>query len=474
LYNVNLSPETELNTTKINTITSVSSPAPEELWLQVYNQLARKIKKHAMQTWLSGAKLKEIVDDFAVIEVKNEFSRNFISQTYLTEIESALREITARNLGVRLIVNETMDLGHAAAEAKQPQQMSLGTIAQPKIKNDPININPSYTLETFTSTAANRLALLFTKAFIDAKSNRYSSLYLYGATGLGKTHLIHAIANRKIAENPNLRIKYISTESFANELFQAIRNKNTADFHNKYRKLDLLILDDVHFLEGKKSTQEEFYYTYEAITSAGGKIVMAASKNPNSLNIEANLKSRLTGSLVTEIFEHDFDARMEILRAKAKRDSIPLSNEHLEFIALRTQGSVRDLEAALNKLSIFNELGAIDDGAIVELFGFSHCSSGAYKGLDIETITDVVAKYCGVKLEELRSPCRVKELAKARHIAIYLSRQLLEISHERIGKYFSGRKHSSIIHSIKLIQSEISRDRSMALVIEDIKAKLCG
>ncbi len=475
MYNANLSLEAELTPTKINTITSVSSRVTEDLWLQVYNQLARKIKKHALQTWLSGAALKEIVGDFAVIEVKNEFSRNFISQTYLAEIENAVREVTARNLGVRLIVNENADLNQAAAEiTKQPQQMSLSAVAQPRAKNDPLNIKISYSLESFISTAANRLALLFTKAFIDAKSNRYSSLYIHGGTGLGKTHLLHAIANRKFIENPNLRVKYISTESFANELFQAIRNKNTAEFHNKYRKLDLLLLDDVQFLENKKSTQEEFYYTYEAITNAGGKIVMAATKNPNSLNLEANLKSRLTGSLVTEIFEHDFDARMEILRAKAKRDSIPLSNEHLEFIALRTQGSIRDLEAALNKLSIFNELGAIDDSAIADLFGHSHCSSGAYKGLDIETISEVVAKYCGVKLEALRSPSRVKELAKARHIAIYLSRQLLEISHERIGKYFSGRKHSSIIHSIKLIQSEISRDRSMALVIEDIKAKLCG
>ncbi len=474
LYNGNQT----INDLKLSPITPVSTPLinQEELWLQILNLLSKKIKKHALQTWLSGATLKEIVDDYAVIAVKNDFSRNFISQTYSAQIEEALREITARNLGVRFVVDENLDLNQVAnIVASEATQISLGTVPQPRFKNDPASLKNSYTLENFISNSANRLALLFTKAFIDAKSNRYRSLYIHGGTGLGKTHLLHAIANARLAQNPNLKVKYISTESFANELFQAIRNKNTAEFHAKYRKIDLLLLDDAQFLENKKSTQEEFYYTFEAITNAGGKVVMAASKNPNNLvNIEANLKSRLTGSLVTEIFDHDFDARMEILKAKTKQDKTPISNEHLEFIALRTQGSVRDLEAALNKLSLFNEFGHLDDESIVDLFGYSRCSSGAYKGLDIEKISEVVAAYCGVALNELRSPSRVKELAKARHISIYLCRELLQISHERIGKYFSGRKHSSIIHSINLIKGEISRDRSMALVIEDIKAKLCG
>ncbi len=482
MYNGDLSSQTLFlseASTKIDLITSVRDPFnadPIELWDQIKYQLSKKLKAHAIKTWFSGARIKEIVDDFVVIAVANEFSRNFISQSYLTAIEESLREITARNLGVRLVVDGNYDLTQTANElAAEPSQISLGAIPQPVSKNDSTKLKGSYTLDNFIINKANRLALLFTKAFIDAKSDRYRSLYIHGGTGLGKTHLLHAIAKQMQKDNPSIKAKYVSAESFANELFTAIRNKQTADFHNKYRKLDLLLFDDAHFIENKKSTQEEFYYTFDAITSAGGKVVMAASKSPTNLTgVEANLKGRLISALSTEIFAHDFDARMEILTAKRRESEIKLSNEHLEFIAMRTQGSVRELEAALDKLSIYSEFGDVDDESIVSLFGYSQCSSGAYKGLDIEKITAVVAAYFGISVEDIRSSCRVKELTKARHIAVYLSRQLLEISHERIGRYFSGRKHSSIIHSIKLIQGEISRDRSTALVIEDIKAKLCG
>ncbi len=480
MYNGDLSSQTLFlseTSTKIDLITSVRgsyTADPVELWNEIKSQLAKRLKAHAIKTWFGGAFIKEIVDDFVVIAVANEFSRNFISQSYLSAIEDSLREITARNLGVRLVVSE--DLTAIANEiASEPCQISLGAIPQPTVKNDPVRLKGAYTLDNFIVNKANRLALLFTKAFIDAKSDRYRSLYIHGSTGLGKTHLMHAIANEMQRLSPSLRVKYVSAESFANELFTAIRNKQTADFHNKYRKLDLLLFDDAHFIENKKSTQEEFYYTFEAITNAGGKVVMAASKSPQNLTgVEANLKGRLVSALSTEIFAHDFDARMEILTAKRKNANIKLSNEHLEFIALRTQGSVRELDAALDKLSLYSEFGDVDDESIASLFGYSQCSSGAYKGLDIEKISAVVAVYFGIPLEDLRSSSRIKELTKARHIAVYLSRQLLEISHERIGRYFSGRKHSSIIHSIKLIQGEISRDRSTALVIKDIKAKLCG
>ncbi len=446
----------------------------EQLTKDLHKELSKRIKKHALKTWLSGAFIKEIANDYAIVAVANEFSRNFITQTYLSDIESALKEITATNLGVKLVIDETASLREIANEVYS-EQISLAAIPQVKTKNDPINIKDSFNFDNFILTKANRLAVLFAKAFIESRSDRHNSLYVYGDTGLGKTHLIHAIANELKKQNPNLRIKYISAESFANELFEAISTKQTAALHHRYRKLDLLILDDAQFLENKKSTQQEFLYSYEAITNAGGKVILAASKNPKDLvNVEASLQNRLSSSLVTEIFEHDFESRLEILKSKAKDKKIQISPEQLESIAHKSKSSVRELEAALNKLATYSEFGDIDDASISELFAYSLCSSGKLKGLDIEKISSTVADYFGIALEDLRSTSRLKELARARHIAIHLSRELLQISHSRIGQYFSNRKHSSIIHSIKLINAEIKKDRSTALVIEDIKVRLCG
>ncbi len=443
---------------------------PVSLWAQIYEQLALKLKKHSLQTWFKTVSIKEIKDDFVVLRVPNEFSRNFISQTYLPIIESVIREVTASNLGLRLIV-ENLELAELVVES--PNQLSLASFSAPKNKKTKLRSN--YNFDNFISNKANRLALLFIKAFMDPRASRYGSLLLHSPTGLGKTHLLQAMAHQLSQNSSQVKLLYVSAESFANELFEAIRNKRTGDFHNKYRKLDFLFFDDAQFLENKKSTQEEFYYTFEAITQAGGKVVIASSKNPSELeNIDAKLKNRLLASLVTEIFEHDFGARMDILKAKTISSGLDLSEAHLELIASKPYSSVRELESALDKLSIYSEFGDIDDGSMVELFGFSHCSSGVYKGLDILRITETVARYFGLEIVALQGTSRSQQLSKARHIAIYLSRELLKISYKRIGECFSNRKHSSIIHSIQLIRQEISRDRSLALVIDDIKSKLCG
>lgn len=451
-----------------------------EIWSEVLSKLSKKLKKPSFETWIKPLRLNSIKDNYAIIATKNEFSRNFISQSFLEDIQIAIKEVLATSLGIRLVIDSTISIHEENKDSSneiEAKQVSFADISTPdqnlSLTKAKTNLNKDYTFDNYVLGSFNKVSFALSQAFAQ-KSNSYKSLYISSETGLGKTHLLNAIGNTAHSNDRALNLKYISAEQFTNELVKSIRSNNSQEFKSKYRDLDMLLMDDFQFFEGKTVSQEEFLYTYNSIVNKGGQVVISSNKPLNALSkFESALSSRLEGSLVAEIDQPDFDSRLCILEEKASEENIKVKSSVLDALANIYTNNIRELEGSLLRLSAYTSFTDedIDDHLVSKLFGASR-HGGQYHGLSIEDISKTVAKYFGISLDDIRGPRRVLDFAKARHIAIFLAYDMLELSYSRIGEYFSGRKHSSVIHSIKTIKNDLIRDRSIALIVNDIKSKL--
>jgi chromosomal replication initiator protein len=440
----------------------------DKIWERVLYKLSKKLKKPSFETWIKPCKLVSIEDSHVVIAVRNEFSRNFIIQSFSRQMHEAIKESLAAKLGLRIIVDAAIEeLPSGTAQA------SLAELSVPELSHKHEaqfdRIQEQFQFKNLLQADFNQVAANFVRALINPRQSTYKSLYLHSQAGLGKTHLLLAAINELSRINPAFKIKYIKAEEFTNELVKAIRTNNTQEFRSKFRGLDLLALDDIHFFEGKKASQEEFFYTYEAILQRGGKLIVSSLKAAPELNkIESNLKNRFCGFLTATIDAPDFEARFKILKHKKQEMNLHIDDDYLALIARKYQNDIRELEGAILQISAHQEFckHSIDKELINKLFG-SIVHSSNFQGLNLDKITAQVAEYFGLSSQELRSKKRHQDIAKARHIAIYLAYDLLNISYARIGEYFSGRKHSSIIHSIDYVKK-----RSLSIAVDDIKAKL--
>lgn len=457
-----------------------------EIWQQVLEYLAKKLKKPSFETWIRPTKLISIENGFASIAVKNEFARNFIAQSFLANIQDALKEVLAASIGVRMLVDESIEL-----DGEDGVQASIASITEPnraestnyaleqsfnnhvlnKIKKHETNLIDKFSFDNFIVAEANKFTHKFAEAIAKFEIDD-SPAFISSASGLGKTHLINAIGNRADQLAADKKIRYINAEQFTNELVGSIRNRSTNDFRKKYRELDMLLVDDVQFFSGKDSSQEEFFHTFNSITHNGGQVIAAADRNITELTIEPRLKSRLSSGMTMQIEKPDFATRVEILGAIANEHELELEEGIFDFLAKRYPNNIRELQGAITRLNAYRSFSdeTIDDELVVKLFG-TYRHGGPFQGLCIDKISKTVADYFGISLGDLVGSRRLKDFTKARHVAVYLAYDLLNISYSRIGEYFSNRKHSSIIHSIKLIKSELLKDRSIALMIDDIKSK---
>ena len=470
-------PETIQEPQELST-TRVIPPEIQTVWTQVLDLLSKKLRKPSYETWIKPTSLIEISNNEAVIAVKNEFTRNFILQTYQQELSWALKEVQAQSLGIRIIIDP--DLEPSTSEATE-QQTSFAEL-KPSVQTKPSikiksKLQKQMSFETYAQARFNKSAITFARATSQNHGGVYSSLFLQSEPGLGKTHLLNAIGNEILLDEPDTRIKYTRAEDFANELIISIQRNNTQEFRNQYRNLDLLLFDDFQFLENKKTCQEEFLYTFEALVNAGAKVIIASQLKLDELKISKNLQNKIKIALQSEILQPSFEERLMILALKAQQASLEMSSDQFEVIARKCPDSVRELEAALYQISAHTAIAGedLDDELISRLFG-GIGDEPQFKGLSIKMITDSVAKYFSIKSSALIGKSRLQDISRARHIAIYLSHQLLGISYSRIGEHFNGRKHSSIIHSLKVIetqlQSKLPSAAGLKTIIEDIKSQL--
>lgn len=453
-------------------------------WKAVLAILAKKLRKPSFDTWIRPTLLIEIKNETAAIAVRNEFTRNFLLQSYYKDIQDAIKEVLAQSLAIKFIIVDNLETEvffeeESLNENTNSIQISFAEISSPKASLKKINnkLNPKFSLSNFIIGKSNHASFIFAKAILESNSGIYDSLFIYSETGLGKTHLLNAIGNYSLELDPSIRTKYVKAEEFTNELIIAIQRNNTAQFRNNYRNLDLLLFDDFQFLDNKKTCQEEFSHTIESIIEAGGKIIICSAKSIDEFkNLSNKLKSKIKGSLSSCIERPSFSTRVQILSEKANFNNIKLEEKHLGFIANRFDNNIRELEGALVKVSAMQNFAGedIDDELIANLFG-GLAPEPEYKGLSLEKITKTVAEYFSLNPKDLFGKSRVKELSEARHIAMYLTHNLLRLSYSRIGESFSGRKHSSVIHSISLIRKEMNSDKHnsrIKIAVNSIKGLL--
>ncbi len=468
-YNVN---ETNITDNLIN-LTLDKQDDFQEIWERTLTILEKQLKKPSFNSWIRPTKLININDGEATIAVRNDFARNFILQSYEPLIRSALKEASAISLSLRFIIDESfVSNSKNNNSSTQLSVAEVPTHTNTRAESNKAKLNLEMRIDNFIKSEFNNCAYTFSKALIENSLGIYKALYIFSETGLGKTHILNAIGNAILHKSYNLKIKYIKAEEFTNELIIAIQRNRTQDFKNIYRNLDLLLIDDCDFFENKKVCQEEFFHTYNSIINRGGRVVMTGSKSPEQLKLNNNLKSIIKSGLVSEIEKPSLTARIEITKIKVSNSGLILSNDQIEIIATRHSDSIRELEGALLKLSAYQAYSesGIDSELISKLFG-GLGPRVKHQGLSIAKIAAAAAEYYGLKIQDITGKSRNQNFARARHIAIYITNKLLGLSYSRIGEHFSGRKHSSIIHSIKTIDILVCSELALGKQIsQDIRA----
>ena len=399
----------------------------------------------------------EVTDEYCKVAVKNNFFKNMLEENYASVIEGILSGIIGKN--IRLII-ETMDSEHKPAvsdevptTAPKKEQQQLFNEKTAEQEPNESNLNPKYVFETFVIGNSNRFAHAAAQAVANNPAHAYNPLFLYGGVGLGKTHLMHAIGNRIKQNNPSMKVLYTSSEKFTNEIINSIQNKTTEAFRQKYRNIDCLIIDDIQFLKGKEQTQEEFFHTFNALKDADKQIIISSDRSPREIEtLQDRLRSRFDQGLTADIQPPDLETRMAILRTKAASDNIELPNDVITLLATNIATNIREIEGAYNKIVAYTSL--MDMPITVETAQKVLTDMGndvKTKQITFEGIIKVVADHYNIKEEELFNKKRTQNIAFPRQIAMYLCRELADLSYPRIGELFGGRDHTTVIHAYEKI-----------------------
>ncbi|MCK5651173.1 MAG: chromosomal replication initiator protein DnaA [Gemmatimonadetes bacterium] len=449
-----------------------------ELWTQILDSARSGLPEQSFQTWLSGTLPVALSESELVVEAPSQFHVEWIEDKYGRHLEELAGRILGRPLAISLSSGSpqapplpALELGPSGGgpDALPPQ-------GGPPPSHGPPNLNPRYSFTRFVVGNNNQLAAAACRAVAEQPARRYNPLFLYGGVGLGKTHLMHAVGNQILEDNPSLRVVYVPSEQFMNELVTSIQVGKTAAFRRKYRQMDLLLVDDVHFLQGKEATQEEFFHTFNALYDAQKQIVLASDRPPKELqSLEKRLVSRFEWGLVADLRPPDLETRVAILRKKAEDDGLTLDPEVIDFIAGACRSSVRELEGAVIKLLAYSSLThqEITVGlAQVALQGVSGATIEEPPPLTPESIQKVVARHFHMTPAALASKRRTKDLTTPRHLAMYLIKEMLGLPLVQIGHLFGGRDHSTVIHSIRKIEGLLLDDSAFSAKVSAIREDL--
>ena len=431
-----------------------------EIWVRCKDKLKESFNEKVFNVWIKPIMPLEVTDTYYKVAVKNDFFKTMLEENYAQVIEGVLAGIMSKN--IKLII-ETMDNGSSGSEAaeempavpaKREQQQLFNentSVQQP----DESNLNPKYVFETFVIGNSNRFAHAAAQAVANDPAHAYNPLFLYGGVGLGKTHLMHAIGNRIKQNNPSMKVLYTSSEKFTNEIINSIQNKTTEAFRQKYRNIDCLIIDDIQFLKGKEQTQVEFFHTFNALKDADKQIIISSDRPPREIEtLEDRLRSRFDQGLTADIQTPDLETRMAILRTKAASDNIVLPTEVITLLATNIATNIREIEGAYNKIVAYTSLMHMPITVETAQKVLSDMGNDIKtRTITYEGIIKVVADHYNVKLDELFNKKRTQNIAFPRQVAMYLCRELADLSYPRIGELFGGRDHTTVIHAYEKISN---------------------
>ncbi|MFM1653480.1 chromosomal replication initiator protein DnaA [Brevibacillus sp. B_LB10_24] len=443
-----------------------------DLWRKVLAKIEKTLSKPSFDTWLKATQATTLEEDALIVTAPNEFARDWLETRYSPLIIDTLYETTGVNMKVKFIVPQDSSANHQDDLPVSP----IKNYNQSVISDDqpPSILNPKYTFDTFVIGSGNRFAHAASLAVAEAPAKAYNPLFIYGGVGLGKTHLMHAIGHYVIQHNPTAKVVYLSSEKFTNEFINSIRDNKTVDFRNKYRNVDVLLIDDIQFLAGKESTQEEFFHTFNALHEESKQIVISSDRPPKEIpTLEDRLRSRFEWGLITDIQPPDLETRIAILRKKAKAENLDIPNEVMMYIANQIDSNIRELEGALIRVVAYSSLINRDID--------THLAAEALKDIipsarpRVITIADIqraVGEVFNLKLEDFKAKKRTKTVAYPRQIAMYLSRELTDASLPKIGNEFGGRDHTTVIHAHDKISKAILVDQQLQSTIQELMEKL--
>jgi chromosomal replication initiator protein len=492
------------------------------VWEQVLKKLEQELSKLMIDTWLRPTVPLNLTETTLEIGTPKQIIKEWLESRYLPIILSTVHYITNKPLDVIFINLDVEDsilkadhseeqiASTVQAEARpvqtipeqflQPEKPKVTTRSQTNMRNatqsqiykpspdseqklslqltladDPMTIlNPKYIFETFVIGNSNRLAHAASLAVAEAPANAYNPFFIYGGVGLGKTHLMHAIGHRILQNHPKLKLLYISSEKFTNELINSIRDGNPESFRQKYRNIDVLLVDDIQFLSKKEHTQEEFFHTFNTLHEANKQIIMSSDRPPREIQtLEDRLRSRFEWGLITDIQPPDLETRIAILRKKAMMEHLNVPNDVMVYIASRIDNNIRELEGAFIRViayaSLTNQTVDIDlaTEALKDIF-----PQGKPKQITVELIQEIIASYFKLKVDELLAKRRTRNVSYPRQIAMYLARELTETSLPRLGEMFGGRDHTTVIHAYEKISRERNEDVKLSNTIKELIKKI--
>lgn len=451
------------------------------IWSQALEVLERQLPQANFEAWLKKTRPLAFSDDTMVVAVQNDFAKDRLESRYASLIRQTLREVTKRNITLQFMVPRDYDStnGQGPHGNGAPLDSFLSrpgaagsTYGEPPYAFKPLN--PKYTFDTFVVGNSNRFAHAASQAVAETPAKAYNPLFVYGGVGLGKTHLMHAIGHQVQAQNRSVRVAYVSTETFTNEFINSIRDDKMADFQNRYRNVDVLLIDDIQFLAGKVQTQEEFFHTFNAIHETNKQIVISSDRPPKEIpTLEERLRSRFEWGLICDIQPPDLETRIAILRKKARLDRLEIPDEVIAYIATNIDTNIRELEGALNRVVAYSDLIRSPVNLDLTMVALKDILPPPRpKQVTIEHIQQIVADHYGLRVDDLNVRKRTRTVAFPRQVAMYLTRELTDCSLPKIGEEFGGRDHTTVIHACDKIAHDIRQDPSLAAVIEHLAQRI--
>ncbi len=431
------------------------------LWSAALGEIQVTLTKGNYDTWFKDTAIVSEEDDVFMIGVPNAFAREWLENKYRQQVRETLQRLLSRTVDVRFVNITAATVRYDRPVAAVPGATALDT-APERVRETPVGqlLNPRYTFSTFVVGSNNRLAHAAALSVAERPGHSYNPLFIYGGSGLGKTHLMHAIGHAVIGRHPKKRVAYATSEKFTNEFINSIRGQKGEEFRERYRRIDVLLIDDIQFLTGKEGTQEEFFHTFNAIHEEGKQIVLSSDRPPKAIErLEDRLRSRFVWGLIADISTPDLETRIAILRAKAEAQNVPVPPPVVDFLAQRIVSNIRELEGALTRIVAYATLNAVPvTTQLAQEILQNILYNPRQKTLSPERIVETVAKYYGVPVEQLRGKARDKQVVLPRQIAMYLMREETEAPLLRIGEALGGWDHSTVLHGCEKIEREMAEN----------------
>jgi chromosomal replication initiator protein len=442
------------------------SAGPGQVWQEALTRIESQLSKPSFEAFLKAMRPVTLDQDVFVFSVPSVFAKEWLEGRYRGLIAETLREVLTRGVDVRFIV---ADGEPAATPPPRPAPRDSAAAPRPGAP-DAVGLTGRYTFDTFVVGSGNRFAHAAALAVAESPARAYNPLFIYGGVGLGKTHLLQAIGHHVLTHKQMARVTYVSSERFTNELINAIRDDKMVEFRNKYRNVDVLLIDDIQFLAGKERTQEEFFHTFNTLHESSRQLIISSDRPPREIpTLEDRLRSRFEWGLIADIQPPDYETRIAILRKKAEMDAIALPDEVAQYIAQRISSNIRELEGALSRLRAHAEMTRVPISVELATEVLKELLPQArIRPVTIAAIQRAVAEFFGIRVEEMKAKRRTKGVAFPRQVAMYLSRELTDASLPHIGEEFGGRDHTTVMHACERVKSALLQDAHLAAGVRSL------